>query len=138
MAESGITMVDTISANDLVNSLKLIELSHKDGSIQIGEMANVGILYNRILSYINKHIEMNKPIEERNKDVQFLDKLEVDDIHILKNFIDIMKERGVFKNASVDIDVDVDDLLTKINKTIDSIPVKPIKTDDNENQKIIL
>jgi len=81
---------------------------------------------------------MNKPIEERNKDVQFLDKLEVDDIHILKNFIDIMKERGVFKNASVDIDVDVDDLLTKINKTIDSIPVKPIKTDDNENQKIIL
>ena len=60
------TEAPSLSIQDLIQVVKLIQLSNQRGAIHVNEMSSVGSLYDRIIAFLdaNGAIEKNPPAQE--------------------------------------------------------------------------
>lgn len=110
-----------LNMNDIVVIGQCIEASQQRGKILVNEMANVGILFNRIDSFVS-HITISnkKPEELTENEVEIKDKLltnlNIDDLVIFKSFLDAMIKREAFKEEENET---INSLNTKITSALE-------------------
>ena len=121
-----------LNINDIIIIGQCIEASQQRGKILVNEMANVGILFNRIDSFVS-HITISNKKEEdlTEKELEIKDKLitnlNIDDLVIFKSFLDAMIKRETFKEEETEV---INNLNEKIGNALESYSSN-LKKDEN-------
>jgi hypothetical protein len=113
-----------VNLNDLLLIVESINACLSRQKINVDEMHNIGLLYNRISSYL-KYIELSNKEEldesEEEMITKLLNKVDISDIIISNEFIERMIERELFADEEkVYIDNLHDKLLSNIKKIQDN------------------